>query len=357
MKIFFSGGGTLGPVTPLLAMREMLQHVHPDIEYRWVGTKRGPEAAIVKEQGIPFITLSSGKFRRYISIWNVVDIVRVIIGFFQSLRLLWREKPDVCITAGAFISVPLHCAAWVLGIPCWVHQQDVRIGLANKLIAPFATKITTALKRQVISFNKKKPEWLGNPVRPSLFQATKEDGRKRLQLKDDMPVIFATGGGTGSQRVNQLIVEAVGQLTGKAQVIHLTGKERSQELAERAQKHARDYHVYQFFTNEMKDAYAAADIIISRGGFGTITEIAAFGKPAILIPKPGHQDENVQFLQDQGAVLCLNERTSDGNQLAKVIRQLLEDAPRQKTMVDKLSVLMPCAKEEDIFRILHALTG
>jgi len=358
MKIIFSGGGTLGPVTPLLAIAEVIQDQYPDAEFLWVGTKRGPEKALVQEWGIRFVSLTSGKFRRYLSVWNVVDIARIGIGFFQSIRLLWRERPDMCVSAGGFISVPLHSAAWLLGIPTWIHQQDLQIGLANKLMKPTATLITTALEQQLSYFPKRKTRWLGNPVRREILHNHSGKAKEKLKLEPDLPVLFITGGGTGSLRVNQLTVEALPHLHSVCQIIHLSGRERPQELVERAANSFQGrYHLYKFFTTQMKDAYAAADIVISRGGFGTLTEVAALGKVAIIIPKPGHQVQNVSFLEKKGAVISVNEKTADGNYLAKIIKQLLADPVQQRQLKYNLQKLLPPAKDEDILEAVDYLVS
>lgn len=359
MKIIFSGGYTLGPVTPLLAVHETIKTKYPEAEFLWLGTKQGPEKKLVEEAGIKFIALPAGKFRRYLSFWNVVDIGRIIAGFFQALKIIWEENPVLCVSAGGFISVPVHWAAWLFAVPAWIHQQDAVVGLANKMMAPFASVITTALESNVKSFGKlriKKTIWLGNPVRAEILQGTKANAVKIFGLKPNLPVVFATGGGTGSMRVNQLIIQSIPNLKTHCQVIHLSGRERPQELVARAQELFSDfYQVHQFFTAEMKDAYAAADIVISRGGFGTIAEVAALGKPAILIPKPGHQEENVKFLAKAGAVILVDERTADGNFLAKTIRELLEDSIKQKQLGRQLQKMLPVAKPEKILEIVEKL--
>lgn len=357
MKIIFSGGGTLGPVTPLLAMHEIIKDAYPDADFVWVGTKRGPEKMLVEKAGIPFITLSSGKFRRYISWWNIIDIARIVIGFFQSLVIIWKEAPDLCISAGGFISVPLHSAAWLLGIPTWIHQQDVKIGLANRLMAPCAKKITNALQINQKQFPLKKTEWLGNPVRREILEGDKNSACAFFQLDPHMPIVFATGGGTGSLRVNQLMIEALPELEGVCQIIHLCGTERPHELIAEAAKSFPYYHVYDFLTHEMKDAYAAADIVISRGGFGTLTEAAALGKPAIIIPKPGHQEENVAFLERKGAIISVDETTADGLHLAHTIKELLTSKVRRERLGSALHHLLPRAKGERVVEIVQELVG
>ncbi|MFA6547879.1 MAG: UDP-N-acetylglucosamine--N-acetylmuramyl-(pentapeptide) pyrophosphoryl-undecaprenol N-acetylglucosamine transferase [Candidatus Magasanikbacteria bacterium] len=357
MKIIFSGGGTLGPVTPLLAVAEVYAQKYLDTEFVWVGTKNGLEKEFVEKNQIRFVALTSGKWRRYFSIWNIFDIFLVVIGFFQSFFFLMKEKPDLLISAGGFVSVPLHWAGALLGIPQWIHQQDWQIGLANKLMAPFADTITVALKKNLPEFNQDKTVWLGNPVRSQILQGDKECAKKRFNIHSDLPVIFAMGGGTGSFRINQLVVESISHLQGVCEIIHLSGKERTQELVDHASKFFDFYHHYQFFTDEMADAYAIADVIISRGGFGSISEIAALSKPAILIPKPGHQYDNVKFIADEKAAIFVDERTADGNYLAKLIKELLADDIEKRRLGKKITNVMPIAKPEEITGTIDRLVG
>ena len=354
MKIVFSGGGTLGPVTPLLAIHEILKEKYPEGEFVWVGTKTGPEKKLVEDKGILFASFSSGKLRRYFSIFNIVDIGKIIAGFFESLVFLKKTKPDLCISAGGFVSVPLHLAARFLRIPTWVHSQDVEIGLSIKLMAPFAKIITTALKQNVVYFPKNKTRWLGNPVRNSVLTGYRHQAVVSFGLKGNLPVVFATGGGTGSKNINQFVAEAVGHLEGICEIIHLSGRERPRELSEKIATQYDYYHHFIFFAEEMKDAYAVADIVVSRGGFGTLTELAALAKPAIIIPIPGHQEANVKFLAEVEAIVLVDERTCSGVQLASTIKELLKDKKRMELMGKKLNNLLPLAKKEDVLRIVEA---
>ncbi|OIO19241.1 MAG: hypothetical protein CO029_04350 [Candidatus Magasanikbacteria bacterium CG_4_9_14_0_2_um_filter_41_10] len=357
MKVLFSGGGTLGPVTPLLAIWDVIRDAHPEATALWVGTKHGPEKELVEKKDILFFTIPSGKLRRYLSPLNIIDAFKIMGAFFAALNLLINERPDVCISAGGFTSVPVHWAAWWLGIPTWIHQQDVVVGLSNKLMARSAKQITTALEDSVSQFQKKKTLWLGNPIRKEILSGSKELAIKQFNLDALLPLVFITGGGTGSLRVNQLVVEAVQHLKGFAQVIHLTGKDRPQELVQRAVKYVDYYQIFPFFTDEMKDVYAAADIIISRGGFGTITEIAALGKPAILIPKLGHQEHNVSYLSKANAAIIVNENTADGNFLSKKIRELLEHKKEREELGKRMQALLPKAEEEKILEVFERIVS
>lgn len=357
MKILFSGGGTLGPVVPLLAISEIYKKYHPQAEFMWVGTEFGPEKELVEKYQIPFFTIISGKLRRYISLWNFFDLFKIVVGFFQSLFLLWQEKPDLLVTAGGFVSVPLHFAAFTLGIPAWVHQQDSQAGLANKIMARTAKKITTALRETAANFPEKKTEWIGNPVR-DLSVANLGESRKKFGIPEGAPVILAMGGGTGSSSINKLVMEALSAWPREYHIIHLVGKERPRELQENAAKVFANYHVYKFLSDEIKDAYAIADLVITRAGFGTITELAALGKAAILLPMSHtHQEVNAKLLADHQAAIVMDERTSDGLKLARTVADLIAFPETRQYLGERLRTVLPPAKHEKIVEIIERLIG
>lgn len=353
--IIFSGGGTLGPVTPLLAIHETLIGVFEEgYEPHWFGTRKGVERALVAEYGIPYTKLTAGKLRRYMSFWNILDLAKLVIGFFQSVGLLLKYNPELCISAGGYVSVPLHWAAWFLGIPTWIHQQDVQVSLANRLMKVPASRITTVLEAQVPLFPKKKTSWLGNPIREEIISGSQARAAQLFNLTPGLPVVLVTGGGTGSQRLNHLIAEAVPALEGFCQIIHLTGKERSQEMALRAQNiFGKYYHVQDFLTSEMKDVYAAATLVICRGGFGTLSELAALKKAAVVVPKPGHQEENVKFFADKGAIRFVDETRADGNFMARLIKELLANREERTELARNLHALLPPTEPERIAEIVE----
>ncbi len=356
MKILLSGGGTLGPVTPLLAIAEAIRSKYPAASFVWVGTPNGPEKKLVENAGISFFPLRSGKLRRYRSFLNVVDVWKTMNAFFWSLLFLRREKPNVCISAGGFVSVPIHVAAWMLRIPTWIHQQDVAVGLANRLMAFFATRITTALESTTAShFFSSKTAWIGNPVRKEIFFGNSERGRKRWGIGDTLPVVFVTGGGTGAHSLNRLIIEALPMLQSHCHVIHLTGQDRAKDIVDQiSEKYASFYHPYSFFTHEMADAYALADVVVARGGFGTITELAALSKAAILVPKFGHQEKNITFLEDRYAVIAFHEEKGTEEDLARHILDLLKDAKKRSELGCKLHESIPIPSDVEMFELIKS---
>ncbi|MFH1292330.1 MAG: UDP-N-acetylglucosamine--N-acetylmuramyl-(pentapeptide) pyrophosphoryl-undecaprenol N-acetylglucosamine transferase [bacterium] len=355
MKILLSGGGTLGPVSPLLAIYEIYHRHNSTCKFIWVGTSTGPERDIVELYGLHFYTISSGKLRRYFSLWNLIDVFKVLIAFFQSLVLLVQEKPSLLVSAGGFVSVPLHWAAFVLGIPTWIHQQDTRVGLANKLMAGVAKKITTALNGSVKFFNKNKTEWAGNPVR-DLSVKSKADSLRQLSLPDQCPIIFAFGGGTGSDKINSLIIESLQHLPSDWQIVHLTGKDRSGKHAKEIKKSFPNYHPYVFFGNEMKHAYAVADVVVGRGGFVTMSELASLSKPAILIPMSDtHQEENVKTLAKNESAIILDEKKANGLNIAYAVKELINKPDLAKHLGSNLHSVLPPAKKEKIVEIIEEM--
>ncbi len=353
-KILYSGGGTLGPVTPLLALDEYIKEIHPEFTSIWIGTETGPEKVIIENKNIKFFTIKSGKFRRYISPLNILDMYKIISGFFEAFLILIKQKPDICISAGGYVSVPVHVAAWFLGIPTWVHQQDVDPGLANKIMAKFATKITVSLKSSLKYFDNSKTIWIGNPVRKDILAISKKEGLDHFNFGDYKYIVFALGGGTGSQRVNELLLESLEHLSKDTAVIHLVGG-RSKEQSDRAKSHASNYFPFEFFTTEMKYAYAASDVVISRGGFGTLTELAALKKPAIVIPKPGHQVNNVSFLEEEHSIISLDQNITNGHVLAKHIKEILSDNKLASDLGQNLNNQLPLASKQSLIAIIHEL--
>lgn len=355
MKIVFSGGGTLGPVIPLIAIAEAYRAKDPKVQLVWVGTKNGPEREIVEQYGISFFTMTAGKWRRYFSWWNFFDIFKVIVAFFKSIIFIWQEQPDILISGGGFVSVPLHWAGRILGVPTWIHQQDVEPGLANRLMAGFAKKITTALREGAYKFDAKKTEWLGNPSR-DLSGVDLESARARFDIPAGSPVIFALGGGTGSARLNEMVLEALPSWPRDWHVIHLVGKDRPSELQTRAMGVFTNYHVHKFFTVEMKDAFALADLVIARAGFSTITELASLSKAAVILPMAGtHQEKNVKMFSDNNAVVALDERTDNGLKLAQVVKNLILQPEQRERLGRRLNEILPRAKPERIVEIVDEL--
>ncbi len=325
MKILFSGGGTAGPVTPLIAVAQEIQLVKPDSHLLWIGTFRGPEKTLVMNNQIQFMPIFSGKLRRYFSWRNFVDPFLIVLGFFQSLYILKRFDPDVVVSAGAFVSVPVAWAAWVLRKPVIIHQLDIKKGLANTLMTPCASKVTVSFPELVSEFPEKKVEHIGTPIRSLLFQGDRNRAYTALNLDSELPTILVLGGGTGSLFINKLTISSLPELLNFCQVIHITGSGKGVPAIALKEKEER-YHSFEFVVDELPNIFAAADVVICRAGIGTLTELAALGKPAVVIPIPDSQQEkNVEYFKQHQAVIELQQKDLSAQSFIEEIRELLNN--------------------------------
>lgn len=337
MKVLFTGGFTLGPVTPLLAISEELRKRDPVVDVSWIGTYSGPERKLISEYNIPFKPICSGKFRRYISLRHIFDNFYLIVGFFQSLGYLLKNKPDVIVSAGGFVSVPVVLAGWLLRIPALIHQQDVRPGLANLIMSRFAKKITVAFKPSMAAFPKRKTSWAGNPVREDIFHTDKDEALDYFDLNKEKPVLLIIGGGTGAKRINEIVDQTLPELLKFCQVIHVTGIGKAGE-----KKDLTGYRRFQFLTEGMLYAYDAADLVVSRAGMGALTELAALQKPSIIIPMPNtHQENNTEIFEELNAIQYLRQNTLHRERFVEKIRYTLDHIDRYRDRAKKMSNVLP----------------
>ncbi len=336
IKIVLSGGGTGGSVSPLLAVADELK----EAEFVFIGTKKGkPEKDLIAGYRMKYYGIYSGKLRRYFDWQNLLDPFKIFLGFFESLFILLKEKPRTIFSAGGFVSVPVIWAGFFLGIPAVIHQQDVLPSLSNKLAAWIAKKITVSFEKSLNDFSKTKTILTGNPARKEILLGNRERAIKRFNLEENLPVLLVIGGGTGSQKINQLIFSIIPQLVEFCQVIHLTGEKNLQLITHNSQLSKR-YHRYKFLTEEMADAYMVADLVISRAGLGVLTELSALAKPAMIIPIPhSHQEANALYFASKKAAIYLDQNQLDKEIFLAKIKEVISDKETLKNLSEKIKLL------------------
>ena len=346
-KILLTGGGTGGSVTPLLAIAENLGR--DDHEFLFVGTKNGVEKEMVKIANIKYKWIHAGKLRRYFSWDNFTDVIKIIVGFFESLTLLVDEKPDIIISAGSFASVPLVWGAWFFNIPILIHQMDIRPGLANRLMSPAAKKITTVFEKSVIDYGKK-AEWTGNPVKK--IEKIEEDINKKFKLKKDLPVILIIGGGTGAVGLNNLVYGSLEELTKICQIVHSVGKGKIDENYKNE-----NYHPFEYIEHD--DLFKLLPIInlaVSRAGIGALIDIASFKKPIIIIPMPdSHQEDNADYFLEKGAAVVLDQNKIENKDFVKNIKNILEDKSLQEKLKTNIERIIKRGANERVIEIIETL--
>lgn len=336
MTILFVGGGTLGPVTPLLAVARRMKQMRPGISFAWAGTLEGPERDLIAREHIPFFAVPSAKLPRYPTFaW--LTWPRDYLRAKRAARgVLHETNPSLVVGMGGYTQVPVMRAAKKQGIPCAIHQLDDEPGLSNKLVASFCVSVSSSFAYIGTLFGKKTRR-IATPTRFSgVTIPDAEAAASRFFLEPEKPIIFVLGGGTGAQAINEAIGRVRSRLSQDVQMIHATGKGKLGSIAQDRRNVIREF----FDEQDMLYAYAAADLIICRAGMGTLTDLAALQKAAIVVPIPNsHQEANARALGDSIIFVRQDERLDE--RLGQVVTKLIADRERLRHMGEKLHQLLP----------------
>jgi len=347
MKILLTGGGTLGSVSPLIAIYEQAKKTNKNWDWFWVGTRTGVERKVIESMKIQYEWVPTAKLRRYFSFKTILDPFFLIIAFLRSLLVISTVKPDVIIGAGSFVSVPVIWAGWVFRKKIIIHQQDIRPTLSNKLCSWCASKITVSFEKSLSDYPKEKTEWIGNPVRDALLGANADISREKFGFRSDQPIILITGGSSGSKALNEWVWKNLGALCAQFQILHLTGKDKSSPNI----KHE-NYHQIEFLGGDMFHALALADMVISRAGISIITELSFLGKVAVIIPLPGtHQEDNAFFVEEAHAGIVYRQDKLDSH-VARDIVNLLHSQDERTRLSRAISGLMKKGGREQMIEII-----
>ena len=305
-KIILTGGGTAGHVTPNIALLPSLKELGYDVLY--VGSYNGMEKGLIEKEGIPYRGIATGKLRRYFDLKNFTDPFRVIKGFFEAKKIIREYKPDVVFSKGGYVSVPVVRAAKAAHIPAVIHESDMTPGLANKLSYSAAAKICCNFPETLSLIPKDRGVLTGSPIRAELFSGSRENGQRLTGFTDEKPVLLVIGGSLGAVPVNKAVRSALPELLKHFQIAHICGKNNVDESLEGTP----GYRQYGYISDELKDFFALADIMLSRAGANAISEIAALRKPNVLIPlsaaaSRGDQILNAESFEKQGFSRVLKE--------------------------------------------------
>lgn len=329
--IVFTGGGTAGHVTPNLALINELKEQGWNVEY--VGSAEGIEKTIIQPLAIPFHAISSGKLRRYLSLKNLLDPFKILLGIMQSFWLLHKLKPDVVFSKGGFVAFPVVVGAWLNRIPVIAHESDMSPGLANKLCFPFVNKICLTFAAGAKHFKKQqKIAVTGTPIREELLRGNKAKGLALCHFNDEKPCILIIGGSLGAGSINQTVRASLTQLTTQFQVIHICGKNK----LDHSLNHVAGYAQFEYVNAELADLFAISTLVISRAGANSLYEILALGKPHILIPlsakvSRGDQIQNARYFQQLGISVVINDQDLSEHTLLAALNEVINN----KSEIDK----------------------
>lgn len=359
-RYLFAGGGTGGHVTPNIAVLRALREHEPDCDVRYVGTLGGPERRLVEPHDVPFHAVPARAFAHPRRVFAFLRFsLALALGTLRSLMILARYRPHVVVATGGYASAPPVLAAALLRRPIYLHEQNVKPGKANRFLARFATRVGLSFEETAEWFPAAKTVLTGYPVRKRIGRSDAAAARERLAIGKNQRVAFVLGGSMGSRSINRAMVDGLGRLlqSGEVTVIHSTGLKDNggynawSDTNERLRASAlpdgcRDRYILRRYIEHIEDAYAASDLVVTRAGAGVVMELAALGKPALLIPKSDgaddHQLVNAISLKNRGSADVLMEEIYDddegaitrvhGDQLARKINDLLSDSERLREM-------------------------
>lgn len=323
MKIVFTGGGTGGHIIPIIAVAREIRRMRTEQEaqFFYIGPKDDFSEMLLEQERIPAHRIMAGKIRRYLKAGamaqNAIDLFfRIPFGFLQAFWKLYMLAPDLIFSKGGYGALEVVLAGRIFGIPVLLHESDVVPGLSNRIAGKFVSQIFVSFPR-TRSFPAQKMIVVGNPIRKELLSGSKEEGKRLMNLKGDKPVVLVMGGSQGAQRINDMALVILNDALKEFEIVHQTGEKNFKEVAEEAKvvvESAQEpyYHPVAFFKEtDLRHVYAAADFIVNRAGAGSIFEIAALGKPSILVPLPesaqGHQIQNAYEYAATGAGAVLEE--------------------------------------------------
>ncbi|GII54267.1 UDP-N-acetylglucosamine--N-acetylmuramyl-(pentapeptide) pyrophosphoryl-undecaprenol N-acetylglucosamine transferase [Planotetraspora thailandica] len=357
-RLIVTGGGTGGHTYPALTavrtLQARLQARGRALEVLWVGTVGGLEARVAASEGIPFAHVATGKVRRarnplkMVTAANVRDMGRVPLGVAQARSIVSDFEPDVVLATGGYVAVPVGLAAKMCHRPLVVHEQTVRLGLANRMLARAAARVAVSSESSLPLLPesaRRSAVVTGNPVRPEVLSghpAKAVDALRLYGFDRTRPTVYVTGGAQGSQQINGLVAAVLPWLLSHANVIHQCGPANLAGLRERVAGLPWDlagrYHLTDYVGPELPDVLALADVVISRSGAGTIAELTALGKAAVLIPLAssagGEQAHNARHLHESGAaVALLGEVTPDA--VGQAVGRLIADPRLRAGIADR----------------------
>ncbi len=350
-RIILSGGGTGGHIYPAIAIANELKSRYPDAEFLFVGAEDRMEMEKVPQAGYEIKGLWISGIQRKLTLKNLMFPFKVLSSVLKSRKIIKSFKPDVAIGTGGFASGPLLYVANSKNIPTLIQEQNSYPGITNKLLAKKAQKICVAYDDLERFFPKGKIIKTGNPVRQDLLDVSSKavDAKNQFDLKHGKYTLLVLGGSQGARRVNQLIEKELDFFdTQNVQIIWQCGKLYYQQY--KIYGNTKNVQVYEFL-NDMASAYAAADIVISRAGASSVSELCIVGKPVIFVPSPNvaedHQTKNAMAIVKNDAAMIIKEEDLDAD-FENKFSQLIASSDRQKVLGENIKKLALVNATKDI---------
>lgn len=363
MRVLITGGH----FSPALAVTNLLKKKNYDVavagrKYSLEGeAAQSLEYLVSSERDIEFFEVKTGRLQRKFTKYTILSLLKIILGFFEAFKILIKYHPDLILTFGGYLGVPISYVAYFLGIPVVLHEQTTKAGLASKLIGRIAQKICISYEASRTFFPASKVVFTGNPIREEVFEVN-----KKISILPKHNVIYVTGGSTGSNTINCLIEDSLENLLSKYIVIHQTGDNKTTNDFERLSKKRecleedlkKKYILKKFILpSEIGYIYRISDLVISRAGINTVTEILALGKMALFIPLPHGQKheqlDNARLVKEIGLGAYIEERELNKNLFLARIEEMIKNKGKYIVNAGKAQEYFKKDAAESILRIIE----
>lgn len=352
MRIMITGGGTGGHTSPALAVIEELRRRDQQLLLQWIGKRGGMEEDVAKKNGVPFRALPVEGWSRKKSprmLWTLAKLAYSLIRTWFYLKVF---QPQAVFGVGGYVSLPALWVAQRAGVKTVLHEQNKRLGLANRLCAAKVTRLLLSFPETEGDYPRDRAVLVGNPVRRAFLHPPEtRAARASLGLAENITTLLVVGGSQGAHTLNEATAALLHAFKpDELQIIWSAGKNGVARAREQAEGTPVQPHIHAFI-EDMATTCAAADIVVSRSGASMTAELAAMGKPAILVPYPhaadNHQEHNARAFEEAGAALVLLDQECTGERLEPMLRKLIQEPARLKAMGEAArSLARPFAAEE-----------
>ncbi len=337
-RVIVAGGGTGGHLFPGMAVVEELRRRFRGIEIVWVGTERGIEARVLPPMGERLELLEVTPLKGQSVLGLVKSVGRLPVAMGKAAALVKKFAPDLVIGVGGYASGPVLAAATMLGIRTAILEQNAHVGLTNRMLARRVDRAYLSFPETAVLFDPSRARVVGNPVRRAFVKAAQRAESDPIGFEARSRTVLVLGGSQGARALNQIVPDALaraGVIESGLTIVHQSGKSMRDDVAATYRRLGVDADVVPFI-DDMARAYANAALVVARAGATTLAELAAIGRPSILIPFPhaadDHQTKNAESLASDGAAICMSESALTPGGLADTVRSLIDDEDARRAM-------------------------
>lgn len=352
MRVMITGGGTGGHTSPALAVIEELRRRDPQLLLQWIGKRGGMEEDVARKNNVPFRPLPVAGWPRKTSPRMVWVLAKLAYSMLRAWFYLKVFQPQAVFGVGGYVSLPALWMAQRMGIMTFLHEQNKRLGLANRLCAPKATRLLLSYPETEGAYPRERALLVGNPVRRAFLHPPEmSEARRQLGLSPDLPTLLVVGGSQGAHTLNEATSALLHSFSpDELQLIWSTGKAEAIQARMKAEDAPLKPQIHAFI-EDMATTCAAADIVVSRAGASMTAELAALGKASILVPYPhaadNHQEHNARAFEKAGAARVVLDHECTGEKIEAIIRELIQEPDKLQRMSEAAkSLAKPLATEE-----------